>query len=168
MNRWQTHFRASALVVIGLSMGCMGSKDVDTSHCDALVATDGMTAGAQCLWLISETLGEQGSMDGNNLLADSARIVMTRRYPDGQTQTMEMTGADMKDLAGVAGCAAKARGDRSSYSDTTFEEDADGTVLISSTRYAHSKNYSSPAYFRVGLNAQNQLRFIYMEMETIP
>lgn len=83
------------------------------------------------------------------LYCDSALIRNTRKYPNGQTRTIEIPAAKYKELIRALLPAAKASGDYSTYSNVAFSP-AGSNVRITSTRHSVLKNYSSPMSLLVG------------------
>lgn len=79
-----------------------------------------------------------------DLYADDAVIKNTRRYPTGQVREMQLTGAQYKALIRQALPLTKARDDRSTYSDVSFQLEANGSVTITASHYLEFKNYTSP------------------------
>lgn len=90
-----------------------------------------------------------------DLYADNAVIKNTRRYPDGQVRELSIPAPQYRDLIRAAVPVAKARGDRSSYSDVAFVEESGG-VRITGTRFSHLKRYSSPISLLVAPNASGR------------
>lgn len=78
-----------------------------------------------------------------DLYADDALIRNKRRYPDGQIRELTLPAGQYKALIRQAMPLAKARGDTSSYSAITFNNEGPG-IRIQATRFSHLKNYSSP------------------------
>ncbi|GMU51907.1 MAG: hypothetical protein AMXMBFR33_10530 [Candidatus Xenobia bacterium] len=76
--------------------------------------------------------------------ADDAFIQNTRRYPNGKTRVVTLTGAQFKALARSTLDLAKQRGDTSTYSNLKFKAEKDGSVTITMTRFSNLKKYSSP------------------------
>lgn len=75
--------------------------------------------------------------------SDNAVIKNTRRYPDGQSRDLSLSGKAYKDLIRASMPVANERGDISTYSEVSYKEE-DGKVRITATRYSELKKYSSP------------------------
>ena len=84
-----------------------------------------------------------------DLYADDAVIYLTRRYPDGRTRTLQVTGKEYKPLVRQAMPIARNRGDVDVYSDVRFENQGD-RVRITATRYGTLKKYRAPHELIVG------------------
>jgi hypothetical protein len=78
-----------------------------------------------------------------DLYADDAKIQNTRRYPSGEVKVMSLPAAKYKALLRSVMPAAKARGDRNSYSDVKYTTESDG-IRVSAKRYSELKKYTSP------------------------
>ena len=78
-----------------------------------------------------------------DLYADEAVIQNKRKYPDGQVKTMSMPAPKYKALIRSAMPAAKARNDRSTYSDVRYSAEGAG-VRITAQRFSELKKYTSP------------------------
>jgi hypothetical protein len=78
-----------------------------------------------------------------DLYAETASIKNKRLYPNGQVRELSMPAAQYKELIRNAMPVAKARGDRSTYSDLKFTVEGKG-VRITGTRFSELKQYSSP------------------------
>jgi hypothetical protein len=84
-----------------------------------------------------------------DLFADDAVIKNTRRYPNGEVRQIPLTAPQYRELLKQAMPLAKARGDRSTYSDVMYT--ADGPhVRISAQRFSELKRYTSPFSLLVG------------------
>ncbi len=84
-----------------------------------------------------------------DLYCDTALIRNTRRYPDGNTRTLQFPADKYKALVRAAMPLARARGDLNTYSATTFKSEG-ANVRITTTRYSLLKKYSSPMSLLVG------------------
>ena len=104
---------------------------------------------AQELWEAYVDLGTGFDPSLADLYADNAVIRNIRRYPDGRTQALQMTGAEYKALIRRAMPLARKRGDVDVYSDVQFEELGDRT-RITATRYSTLKKYRAPHKLIVG------------------
>lgn len=105
---------------------------------------------AKTLWALA--LQYEQSFDPRcvELISDRALFVNTRRYPNGKTRVMRMTGKQYKLLLTSVLELARQRGDTGTYSDVKFQEQENGTVKITATRYSNLKKYSSPVTTFVG------------------
>jgi hypothetical protein len=63
---------------------------------------------------------------------------------------------------------AKARGDRSTYSDVSFELNGDGSVSIEASRYSELKDYTSPLELTVAPDEEGEWRIIEELSESQP
>ena len=84
-----------------------------------------------------------------DLYADDAVIQLTRRYPDGRTRTLELTGKEYKPMVRQAMPIARNRGDADVYSNVKFEKLGDRT-RITATRFGTLKKYRAPHELIVG------------------
>lgn len=83
------------------------------------------------------------------LYADDALIRNKRTYPTGEVREMTMPAPNYKTIIRKAMPLAKARGDRSTYSDVSYTPERD-RVRIRASRYSELKNYTSPITLLVG------------------
>lgn len=97
-----------------------------------------------------------------DLYADEAKIQNTRRYPSGEVKVMSLPAAKYKALIRSVMPAAKARGDRNSYSDVKYTTESDG-IRVSAKRYSELKKYTSPLSILVKPTANGQW-LIFEEM----
>jgi hypothetical protein len=104
---------------------------------------------ARELWEAYVELGTSFDTSLASLYADAAVIRNTRRYPDGRTRTLEMSGADYKTLIRQAMPLARSRGDVDVYSNVQFDE-IGGRTRIRATRYSTLKKYRAPHELIVG------------------
>lgn len=81
-----------------------------------------------------------------NLYADNASIRMYRRYPHGLERSMEMSGAEWKVLLHKVMPLARAKNDKSTYTNVRFVS-LGGKVKITADRYAVRKCYTDPSYY---------------------
>jgi hypothetical protein len=84
-----------------------------------------------------------------DLYADDAVIHLTRRYPNGRTRTLQLTGKEYKPMVRQAMPIARNRGDVDVYSNVQFEDLGDRT-RITATRYGTLKKYRAPHELIVG------------------
>ena len=84
-----------------------------------------------------------------DLYCDTALIRNTRKYPTGQTRTIEIPADKYKELIRTSLPIARDSGDVSTYSDVTYSPDG-SNVRITATRYSVLKKYSSPMSLLVG------------------
>jgi hypothetical protein len=104
---------------------------------------------AQALWDAYLDFGTGFDSAIADLYADSAIIRNTRRYPDGRTQVLRMSGEEYKALIRRAMPIARARGDMDVYSNVQLQEVGD-RVRITATRYSTLKKYRAPHQLIVG------------------
>ena len=104
---------------------------------------------AQELWDDFVELGTGFDPALADLYADDAVIHLTRRYPDGRTRTLQLTGKEYKPLVRQAMPIARNRGDVDVYSNVKFENLGDRT-RITATRYGTLKKYRAPHELIVG------------------
>lgn len=84
-----------------------------------------------------------------DLYCETATIRNTRTYPDGQQRVLELPAVKYKELVRAAMPAARARGDKSKYSEVAYTQEGDN-VRITAMRYSELKQYSSPLSLLVG------------------
>ncbi len=97
-------------------------------------------------------LGRGYDLGVADLYSDDAVIKNKRTYPTGEVREMSLTGRQIKELIRQVMPMAKARGDRSSFSDCRYQED-EGRVRITCRRYSEMKKYAVPHSLLVGPNA---------------
>ena len=97
-----------------------------------------------------------------DLYADEAVIQNKRKYPDGQVKTMSMPAAKYKALVRSAMPVAKARNDRSTYSEVRYSAEGAG-VRITAQRFSELKKYTSPLSMLVKPDARGAW-LIYEEL----
>lgn len=100
------------------------------------------SADAKAMWTSYQTLENNFDSAVANLYTDDAFIQSTRYYPNGQTQTLNLTGAKYKAIIVSAMGVAKARNDKNTYKNVTFTEEG-GRVRIKALRHNVLKNYDS-------------------------
>ncbi|MFP3939740.1 MAG: hypothetical protein ACLF0P_05485 [Thermoanaerobaculia bacterium] len=103
-----------------------------------------------------------------DLYADDAVIKNKRRYPTGQVRELELVGSQYKALIRQAMPLAKARGDRSTYSNVTYNLNDDGSVDIKASRYSELKDYTSPLRLTVAPDDEGRWRIIVEISESQP
>ena len=84
-----------------------------------------------------------------DLYCDSALIRNTRKYPTGQTRTLELPSPKYKALIRAAMPIAKARGDYATYSGVSYLPEGKN-VRVKTTRYSVLKKYTSPMSLLIG------------------
>ncbi|MEP6925877.1 MAG: thermonuclease family protein [Pyrinomonadaceae bacterium] len=94
--------------------------------------------------------------------SDKAIIQNTRRYPNGQTQTLKFPTAEFKKLIVEIMPVAKAKGDYNTYSNVTYTTEGK-RIRINATRYSEMKKYYSPISVLVGQDPSGSWR-IYEEI----
>lgn len=85
-----------------------------------------------------------------DLYSDRAVCTNTRRYPDGTSKLMTMSGSDIKKLIVQVAPISKQKGDANTYSNVDITPMAGGRYKISATRFSLMKKYSSPMTWIVG------------------
>lgn len=90
-----------------------------------------------------------------DLYSDDAVIKNKRTYPTGQVRELSVPAPQYKELIRQAMPLAKARGDRSTYSDCKYEEVGE-RVRITCNRYSELKKYTSPLTLLVGAGANGE------------
>lgn len=98
-----------------------------------------------------------------DLYADDAVIKNKRHYPTGEVRELELKGSQYKALIRQTMPLAKARGDRSTYSDITYDLNDDGSVDIRASRYSELKDYTSPLRLTVAPDDEGRWR-IFVEL----
>jgi hypothetical protein len=104
---------------------------------------------AQELWDDFVELGTGFHPALADLYAEDAVIHLTRRYPDGRTRTLQLTGKEYKPMVRQAMPIARNRGDLDIYSNVHFENLGDRT-RITATRYGTLTKYRAPHELIVG------------------
>ena len=147
--------RPVILAVLGIALGLIG-----TSH--ALDLQEG-----QRFFDRYVGLGNSYNPSIATLYADSAAIKTIRRYPMGQTRSLELTGAQWKDLIQKAMPLAKAQGDRSEFKNARFEAVGDD-IRVKADRYSVRKCYWDRAYYMVIRRTAAGLQIVEEYSETQP
>lgn len=101
------------------------------------------------------------------LYADDATVRNRRVLPTGESREMALSGAQYKQLMAAALPMAKARGDRSTYSEVTYAQEGNG-VRIKATRYSELKRYSSPVSWLVRPGPDGNWRIVEESSESRP
>ena len=114
-----------------------------------LTAQTPAPSSAKELWEFYVELGTGFDPALADLYADDAVIHLTRRYPDGRTRTLQLSGKEYKPLVRQAMPVARNRGDVDVYSNIKFEELGD-RIRITATRYGTLKKYQAPHELIVG------------------
>lgn len=78
-----------------------------------------------------------------DLYAEEAVIKNMRKYPDGSVKELSLVGGAYKDMVRAAMPLAKARGEKSIYSDIRYVAEGAG-IRITATRFSQLKKYASP------------------------
>lgn len=97
-----------------------------------------------------------------DLYADDAFIKNTRTYPTGKVRELTMPAAKYKALIRQAMPLARARGDRSTFSDVRYAAEG-ARVRIRASRFSELKQYTSPISLLVGPSASGSW-LIYEEV----
>ena len=93
-------------------------------------------------------LGEAYDVGLADLYADDAVIRSERRYPNGENRAMQLSGRQWKALIVSVMPLAKARQDRSTYSNLKVSVSGK-RARISADRYSELKCYTDPGYYMV-------------------
>ncbi len=103
-----------------------------------------------------------------SLYSDTAKIHAKRIYPLGLKRGMEFTGAQWKLMATELMPVAKAKDDRSIYSNTVISKQGSG-FKIKADRYSVLKCYTDTAYYMV-IQPESDGQFLIVEeyLETRP
>jgi hypothetical protein len=102
-----------------------------------------------------------------DLYSDDAVIKNKRTYPTGQVRELSMPAPKYKELVRQAMPLAKARGDRSTYSDCKYQE-AGERIRITCSRYSELKKYASPLTLVVGAAASGEWLIFEEHSESQP
>lgn len=102
-----------------------------------------------------------------DLYADNAVIRNKRTYPTGQVRELTLPAAQYKSLIRTAMPLAKARGDYSTYSETSFTQE-DLNVRIRATCFSVLKQYSSPISILIGPDASGKWTILEELSESRP
>ena len=102
------------------------------------------------------------------LYSDEARIRAYRLYPHGTERTMEMNGAQWKQLVTATLPLAKARRDKSTFSNVTITKEGIG-FRIKADRYSELKCYTDTGYYLiVNPREDGRLEIVEEYLETQP
>ena len=112
-------------------------------------------------------LGDSFNPSLATLYADSATIKSTRRYPTGQIRSLELTGAQWKNLIQKAMPLAKAQGDRSEFKNVRLEAVGDD-IRIKADRYSVRKCYWDHGYYMVIRRTATGPQIVEEYLETQP
>lgn len=113
-------------------------------------------------------LGESFDPSVASLYADTAQILAFRVYPHGLERSMELTGAQWKQLIQKVMPLAKAQNDKSTFSNVVIAEN-DGGFKIKADRYSVRKCYTDSGYYMVArMNEKGSLEIVKEYMETKP
>lgn len=83
-----------------------------------------------------------------DLYDDAARIKADRRYPGGFNRDIEVAGAQWKEVIRIAMPLAKARDDRSEFTNVRFD-DRGNAVRITAERYSTLKCYTDKNWYTI-------------------
>lgn len=86
-----------------------------------------------------------------DLYSDDATIQNRRTYPGGRVKVLTLPATRYKEIIRAAMPLAKAKNDRSSYSEVVYTVEGDG-IRIKARRYSELKKYSSPISLLVRTN----------------
>ena len=95
-----------------------------------------------------------------DLYADDALIRNKRVFPTGEARELMIPAPKYKALVRQAMPIAKARGDRSTYSDVRYSREGE-RIRITAARFSELKNYTSPVSLLVG--ASSEARWLIYE-----
>lgn len=113
-------------------------------------------------------LGENFDSKVAELYDDSAKIHAYRVYPHGLERSMEFTGAQWKQLVQKAMPLAKAKNDKSTFSEISISTVENG-YRIKANRYSERKCYIDTGYYMILKRENSGELAIYEEyMETKP
>ncbi|MFC6633389.1 hypothetical protein [Microbulbifer taiwanensis] len=113
-------------------------------------------------------LGESFDANVANLYDDSAKIHAYRVYPHGLERNMELSGAQWKELVKKLMPIARAKNDKSTFSDINILE-VEGGYKIKANRYSERKCYTDTGYYMILKNGDDGNLAIFEEyMETKP
>ena len=115
----------------------------------ALASTQASEDAARQLFEQYVALGHAYDPALAELYADDASIKNTRTYPTGEVRELTIPAPKYKALIRQALPVARARGDRSTFSDVSYA--AEGSrVRIRASRFSELKKYRSPITLLVG------------------
>ena len=125
--------RLAWLLLLGLTAACQSS---DAAYRAVRAAKA----------VIERYVALQGAFDpaAADLILDEATITNLRHTPTGQSRKMTLSGVEYKDLLRSAMPLARARDDRSYYSDFNYEAQTSRRVRVRAERYSLLKEYASP------------------------
>lgn len=113
-------------------------------------------------------LGDAYDSSLAELYSDNGRIRSARRYPDGQSRTMEMTGTQWKGMISSAMPLAKAQGDRSDFKNVRVERYGE-LMRIKADRYSVRKCYWDRGYYMlISRQSDGRIRIVEEYLETQP
>ena len=102
------------------------------------------------------------------LYADHARIRSARRYPDGKSRSLEMTGTQWKGMIRTAMPLARTLGDRSDFNNIRVER-AGEAMRITADRYSVRKCYWDRGYsMLIGRQLNGGMKIVEEYLETQP
>jgi len=111
-----------------------------------------------------------GNFDASiaNLYLDSATIKNLRRYPNGLEKSMQLTGRQWKGIVTKVMPVAKAKGDKSTFSQITISINGK-RAKIKANRFSNLKCYTDKGYFMIiELQPDNKYQIIEEYMESQP
>ncbi len=113
-------------------------------------------------------LGENFDVSIPELYSDTAIIMSLRKYPNGVEKPMQLTGTQWKTLVAKAMPLAKARGDKSTFSQVIISIDGK-RAKIKANRYSNLKCYTNTGYFMIiERQPDGKYRILEEYMETQP
>jgi hypothetical protein len=101
------------------------------------------------------------------LYADEAMVQDTRRYPNGQTRTIEIPVPQLRKMLVSAMPLAKARGDVNQYSNVTSTREGKG-FRIRASRFSELKGYASPFSMLVAPDSSGEWKILREISESRP
>ena len=102
-----------------------------------------------------------------DVYADDAVITNKRTYPNGEVRDVTFPPQKYKQLIRQALPVARARGDRSTYTQCVYEPQGP-RVRITCARYSELKKYSSPYTLVVGPSASGRWQILEEHSESRP
>ncbi len=112
-------------------------------------------------------MGDEFNSEVADFYSDDAKITSIRKYPFNESKRTEMTNTQYKELIRKIMPLAKARGDKNTFSDVSYEIERD-FVRIKATRYSVLKDYYSPYSLLVGQNSEGNWLIYEENTETKP
>jgi hypothetical protein len=113
-------------------------------------------------------LGDKFDVAVAELYSDTAKIHTYRVYPHGLERAMELSGAQWKQLVKRVMPLAKAKNDKSTFSNITITKHGNG-FKIKADRYSEIKCYTDKGYYMVvEPDSRGNLYIIEEYMETQP